>query len=434
MFSFRSSSRRSTSTTRRPGRKGPRLGVEALEARDLMANYLLLDFSPDAIQGERYQAGPFVESFTLRYDNGYAPAFLDMDADGYITENDVDVASVAIANRTAAYLQGFDVGVWYGDVWSDTGVGLQWLNWGLQNPSEQVFVMYVGGWSFFPGALGVGYQPREGYNHEYYAFTFATETTAFFMVNQPWITPWQYVEEMARIVVHEFGHLVGLGHVYNNPPGDVNIMNYRANPATAQIPNSWYPQIELWNQSGQQYWGWQNPAQELYASLQGQPDDWQRRGPYSRFEGGGHWRVTVEEVREDLERLRTPEQGGAGHRHGHHHRRGGHHHGGADHHHAGADHHHDVPTVERRLPQSPVDVLAAVVAANGSPARSWWPAADDAPLTGGAPTNTTPGGENSAAVLARDSRTAADAGPRPAASRGSLNKTTSPLEELFAAL
>ncbi|MCI0460536.1 MAG: hypothetical protein L0Z62_26580 [Gemmataceae bacterium] len=291
-----------------------RLQVEVLEERNLLANYLLIDFAPDAVPSERWQPASFANAFNLRYANGYAPAFLDFDQDGYVGSNDVGLGAQAIANRVAQYFQQFDIQVWYGDVDSDTNLGWQWLTWGLQSSSDQVFVMYTGGirQDGDINILGEAYQPAVGYLNEYYAYTYATSVVRYFMEYWSGATPQQFTDKMAQVIVHEFGHLVGLGHVYGNPQGDPNVMNYNSNASSASIPDAWYQYIKLYDNNRNNYWGWQNPAQELRASLRGEPNfvDY-FRGIYSRYEGLGHYLVTVEEIMGDGHREHTHEAGDA---------------------------------------------------------------------------------------------------------------------------
>src|SRR5262245_61306476 len=158
------------------GRPRSRLGLEALEARELPANHLLIDFTPDAVPNERWQPATFAAAFNLRYANGTAPAFLDFNRDGYVGSADVGPGAQAVANRVAKFLQQFDVKVWYGDVQSNTNMGRTWLSWGQQSASEQVFVMYTGGirQNGNTEIIGEAYQPAVGYVNEYYAYTYMT--------------------------------------------------------------------------------------------------------------------------------------------------------------------------------------------------------------------------------------------------------------------
>lgn len=281
------------------GQQRPRLRVEALEARDVPANHLLLDFTPDAVPGERWQPAAFAAAFNLRYANGYAPAFLDFNRDGYVGSADVGPGAQAVANRVAQMLQPFDIQVWYGDVQSNTNLGWQWFNWGQQS-TDEVFVMYAGGMRQDGNAniLGEAYQPAVGYVNEYYAYTYATSLVRYYMNVFPGATPGQFVDKMAQTIVHEFGHLVGLGHVYGNPVGDPNVMNYNSNASTAYIPDAWYQYIQQYDNYRNEYWGWQNPAQEMRTSLRGEPNyAYYVSGMiYSRSEVSGHYQVTADEI------------------------------------------------------------------------------------------------------------------------------------------
>jgi hypothetical protein len=291
--------RRTPNTARGPKRS--RLRLETLEARDVPANHLLIDFSPDAVPNEGWQPAAFAAAFNIRYANGYAPAFLDFNQDGWVGSADVGPGAQAIANRVAQILQPFDVKVWYGDAQSNTNLGWQWYAWGQQS-SDQVFVMYTGGirQNGNTDIIGEAFQPAVGYVNEYYAYTYATSITYYFMNYWSGATPGQFVDKVAQTIVHEFGHLVGLGHVYGNPVGDPNLMNYNSNASNAYIPDAWYQYIEQYDNYRNAYWGWQNPAQELRASLRGEPNYanyW--RGLYSRSKFLETQKLTAEEIMGD---------------------------------------------------------------------------------------------------------------------------------------
>jgi len=285
--------------TARPQRS--RLRVEALEGRVLPANHLLIDFSPDAVPNENWQPASFAAAFNLRYANGYAPAFLDFNQDGWVGSADVGPGAQAIANRVAQFLQPFNIQVWYGDAQSNTNLGWQWFNWGQQS-SDLVFVMYAGGirQDGNTNILGEAYQPAVGYVNEYYAYAYATSLASYYMNYWSNATPSQFVDKMAQTIVHELGHLVGMGHVYGNPVGDPSVMNYNSNASTAYIPDAWYQYIEQYDNYRNEYWGWQNPAQEMRTSLAGEPNYANYyRWSYSHSEVPGLQLVTASEIMGD---------------------------------------------------------------------------------------------------------------------------------------
>jgi hypothetical protein len=243
------------------------------------ANFLVIDFTPDALPGET-QNQSFASAFALRDAYGRPPAFLDMNGDRAVNGTDADIAARQVVSRVAQRLSGFNVNVVWGDLWQDTGLGKAWLNWGLQRPGDQVFSLYVGGWNSVdpqapPGATGVGMQGPVGYNNEWYGLVW-TSTQVVNMasgIGQP--TASYFVESTSATVVHEFGHLVGLGHVQGNPPDwNFNVMNYWVGtnyPQYARVPNVTYNNIDLLDVYQRRGTGTQNPAVELAQSLAGQP-------------------------------------------------------------------------------------------------------------------------------------------------------------------
>jgi hypothetical protein len=269
---------RPTRRSAAPNRK--RLRGEVLEDRRVMTNYLLLDWTPDYLEGEQVRGG-FEEINTLRYADGTAPSFLDYDRDGWVTTQDASAIASVVANQTAWLLQGYNVQVIQNDWLNNTQWGVQWLNWGIQNPDDQVYVMYVGG-SANKGhdnggyLFGEAYQPPVGYVNEYYAYTYPVDIAAWMSTDRT-ATSNDYIAKVAQTVVHEFGHLLGAGHVWGNPQGDTNVMNYNVNSFQAEFPNAWYEYIELKNEAEQHYYGWQNPQQEVVNSLAFEPI-WGRQG------------------------------------------------------------------------------------------------------------------------------------------------------------
>jgi hypothetical protein len=256
----------------RPRHKKSPLHVEQLEDRNLLSTFLVLDYTPDRIPTESVRAASFSSGFNIRTRGGYAPGFLDFNNNGVVSNADVNLAAREIANRTADYFSGFDVQVVFGDVRRNTNMGQRLLFEGQTGP-DPVYVVYVGGSSFDrdPSVFGVAFQAPVGYNNEFYAHTFFANMVRWYVRNDPRATPEDFAQDVATTVAHEFGHLLGLGHVAGNPVGDPNPMNYTADPNTAYFPDAWDSQTELKDVWLNSFYGYQNPAQELLDSFAGQP-------------------------------------------------------------------------------------------------------------------------------------------------------------------
>lgn len=267
LFRSKKSSTPSTSSRSKPR---TRLQLEGLEDRLMPANYLILDFTPDT-GGQN-----FASTFDLRYSNGYAPSFMDMNGDRRITMTDVQLAASYITGRVQTMLRGFNIQVGYGDVTTANGFGTSWLRWGVARPQDQVFVMYFGGWSGQDTTqnfvTGLSPQAPYGYNNETYGRVFSSSLAWALMPGYNSITPSRFINEAAATTVHEFGHLLGLGHVISgdqNPSN--NVMNYGMNANVAGVPNRVYLAKLYDARTGRAYSGYQNPAYEMALSLAGQP-------------------------------------------------------------------------------------------------------------------------------------------------------------------
>jgi hypothetical protein len=231
-----------------------------------------VDFTPDLRAHPGPKLASFASAFDIRNPNGRPPHFLDFDHDGRVNRADMRLMAQEIVRLSAHYYAGFDLSFESGDVGVDTHLGRSTLQ--DHAPSDHVYVMYVGGTSFDgdPNTFGESFQAPVGYNLEnFYGFVHFTTIVHWYMTNSPHADPETFAFDVAETVAHETGHLLGLGHVRGNPIGDTNIMNYNSIPETANIPDQLYPQIDLRDTNFNSFWGPQNPAQEVRASLAGQP-------------------------------------------------------------------------------------------------------------------------------------------------------------------
>ncbi len=238
--------------------------IESLESRDLLSAVLVLDFSPDKVPGEPYRPAPFARVFQGQ-PTGSATG-LDVNHNGRLDRQDASLLARQIAVQTRVKVAHFGVRVVGGDVLQDTNLGQRWLARGRANPHLLVDVVYVGGFDkgHDPSTLGYGYQAPVNRNFETYGYVFS----------QP-IWYWEKTAptsilalELACDSVHEWGHLIGLGH----PNTDTidNVMDFQTvdrdvNQAT--FPNRRIRTELFPSNHSFPFFGWQNPAREIAASL-----------------------------------------------------------------------------------------------------------------------------------------------------------------------
>ena len=165
-----------------------RLRLEHLEARRLLANQVLIDFTPDTIAGE-YQVGRFLELFDGSMVSN-ANRFLNYNSDNVVDAADAQLAAKKIGNRVTTLLKDFadesDVGlqVLYTTnltAAGDPGLGERKLAAGQDSSRNNTYVIYVG--SDAPVAnstdLGFAHQAFQGENNEFYGFVLRTASRSF---------------------------------------------------------------------------------------------------------------------------------------------------------------------------------------------------------------------------------------------------------------
>ena len=271
--------------------------LEVLEKRLVLANYVLLDFTPDTIAGE-FAVGKFVDVFTPTAINN-TNKFLDYNGDSTINSDDAKIAAKRIASRVTRLLKPFSedpaiqlVVLNTTDLESnvDPGVGERRLASGLASAIDATYVMYVG--NLRPSPLvprfGMAQQATAGNNLEHYGYAFAGEFADYFKAGDyKWkpaneLKPVDFTNQVAFSIAHELGHLWGLGHlstVDSTPSNTINPANYHhlmnavdyANPALATFRSDATHLMEIGNgQTGTSSRIAVNAAQEVRNSLRTQ--------------------------------------------------------------------------------------------------------------------------------------------------------------------
>ncbi len=155
--------------------------METLEDRRVLANQIVLDFSPDIIDSE-YQVERFSSVFASE-PVSVSNQFLDYNSDGMISGDDAEIALHRISARVHRLLKPYrehadiDLVVWKStDLASqvDPGAGETRLASGQASSSLNTYVIYVG--NNRPSELlpkfGAAHQAFAGVNNEFYGFVF----------------------------------------------------------------------------------------------------------------------------------------------------------------------------------------------------------------------------------------------------------------------
>jgi len=226
----------------------------------LLTNFVVLDFTPDAIANE-YVVGKFADVFAPASVN-VNNRFLDYNGDAKISAEDAQIAVGKIASRVNRIRAPFkndpeiDLIVMHTtklNSTDDPGAGEKRLAAGQASAEDNSYVLYVGDKRPSANACkyGMAFQAFAGENNEFYGYVFAgaiSEYVAnggFGWKPQNELRPIDFTNQVAFGVAHELGHLLGLGHLLDGdstPTNRFSPTNYHhvmnainlANPATAR--------------------------------------------------------------------------------------------------------------------------------------------------------------------------------------------------------
>ena len=150
--------------------------MEHLEQRLVLANYIILDFTPDTITNE-FSVGKFADLFAPASVNA-TNQFLDYSGDSAIGAEDAKLAAAKIASRVTRLLKPFTEDpaialtvLHTTDLQSsaDPGVGERRLAAGIASATDSTYVVYVG--NLRPSPLvprfGMSQQATAGNNLEH---------------------------------------------------------------------------------------------------------------------------------------------------------------------------------------------------------------------------------------------------------------------------
>jgi hypothetical protein len=267
----------------------PRL--EHLEDRTMLANYVVLDFTPDVISNE-ITVGRFANTF-----DGSVNAtnrFLNYDdSDSVLDNDDARLAANQIASKVKQLLKPFidnsslDLQVLFTPSvtsTADPGAGETRLAAGRASDEDNVYVIYVG--DLPPSEelpdLGLSLQAFEGENNETYGYVFGKAVANYLKSGDyKWksvsdMTTTDYTTVMAYAVAHELGHLWGLGHIQDRsdfPPTFAenyhHVMNYpkHADPGSARFLDDALYWTEVLKTNGDHEYSKINAKQEVERSL-----------------------------------------------------------------------------------------------------------------------------------------------------------------------